>query len=178
MALESTYERRGSANLWWYNKASDFRGAVAAIEYITNNNPDSVRDLCNLSDGYDFRVALIGPFLLNAGLSLELLLKAIIVLNLKGDFKRLPPTHNLLKLAEVANIAPLLTSDQKATLAVFSEAVFWEGKYPVPKGEDEYSKNSKLWNRMRRPVSGQTGKLIITEANPDTWPSLENYNAI
>jgi hypothetical protein len=177
MPLASTYEWRGSASLWWYNMASDLRGAAAAIWYAACNDPPEVRKLCNFGKGYRFDIALPGVFHLNAGLSLELLLKAIIVHNQNGDFKNIPHIHDLIKLAEVAQITQHLTENQKATLAVFSEAISWEGKYPVPKKEDQYTQNSKRWDKMVRPAGG-TGKLIITEANPETWPSLENYNKL
>lgn len=176
MALESMYEYLGSSDLGWFSKANDFRGAVAAIWHTIHNDPPEVRNLCNFDNGYRFDIALPMVFALNAGLSLELLLKAIIVLNKNGKFKNSPHTHNLIKLADEANILRHLTENQKATLNIFSEAVFWRAKYPVPKKEDEYERSSEIWKKMRRP--SRTSKLSITEANPDTWPNLDNYNAL
>ena len=79
------YERRGSAVLWWLNKAQDLHGAAAVIYHAMCNEGIEIKKEHGLEEGYSFRIALPGVFAMNAGLSLELLLKAIILIKKDGE---------------------------------------------------------------------------------------------
>jgi HEPN domain-containing protein len=109
--------------------------------------------------------------LMNAALSIELLLKAIIVA--KGEVA--PPTHELLDFAHDADIA--FSKSQRATLELLFEVLKWSGRYPVPKTEkawDHYY-NHVLERHVIREREGNIGRV---RANPETFPSVKNYEAL
>lgn len=108
---------------------------------------------------------------MNAALSIELLLKAIIVA--KGGIA--PQTHELLDLAGDAQIA--FSESQKATLELLREILKWSGRYPVPntaKAWDHYY-DHVLERHVIREREGNVGRV---RANPETFPSVTNYEAL
>ena len=110
-------------------------------------------------------------FLLNAALSIELLLKAIIVA--KGGVA--PQTHELRELACDAEVP--FSKDQIATLELLAEVLKWSGRYPVPNTErawDHYH-DQVLERHIIRKREGNVGQV---RANPETFPSVQNYEAI
>ena len=105
-------------------------------------------------------------FLTNAALSIELLLKAIIVAR-DGTTAM---NHELQGLARNAGIA--FTKDQEATLEFLGEFLKWSGRYPVPKKEE-------AWNHYydevheRLVIREREGNVGRIRANPETFPSIE-----
>ena len=103
----------------------------------------------------------------NAALSIEIMLKAIIV----KQKKKLKMTHKLTELYSYVGID--LTMDQKYLVEYLTEAIIWF-KYPVPKREEE-------WNRFYDEVFEaliiryRNGNTFSTVANMERWPSLDNY---
>jgi len=70
---------------------------------------------------------LFQAYLYNAGLSLELSLKSILIAK-SMSFKK---DHSLLELVKIAAIP--ITSDQECTLELLTEVIKWAGRYPTPK---------------------------------------------
>lgn len=174
---ESAYRYRGSADLWWFNKANDLRGATAAIWDARERNPDTLREKFGMGEGYSFSVALPPVFAMNAGLSIELLLKAILVADLKGDFEKLPHTHDLHALANKAGVLKLLNENQHSLLQILSEFILWIGKYPVGRTEGKTEASMHVMGKMMRVISPDS-KLNIMVSNGNTWPNWDNYNAL
>jgi len=110
-------------------------------------------------------------FLINAALSIELLLKAIIVA--KGRVA--PQKHELGDLARDAQVA--FSKNQIATLDLLGEVLKWSGRYPVPNTEkawDHYY-DHVLERHIIREREGNVGRV---RANPETFPSVQNYEAL
>lgn len=105
--------------------------------------------------------------LTNAALSIELLLKAIIVA--KGGIA--PGTHELFGLARKAGVA--FTNSQEATLELLGELLRWSGRYPVPN-------NERAWGHYydnvfeKHVVRIREGNSAMVLANRETFPSVEN----
>lgn len=103
----------------------------------------------------------------NAALSIEIMLKAIIV----KQKKKLKMTHKLTELYSYVGID--LTMNQKYLVEYLTEAIIWF-KYPVPKREE-------VWNRFYDEVFEaliiryRNGNTFSTVANMERWPSLDNY---
>jgi len=109
--------------------------------------------------------------LMNAALSIELFLKAIIVA--KGGVA--PHHHRLLDLARDADIA--LSSSQIATLGLLREFLEWSGRYPVPNTEEAWDQYHD--HVLERHVIRETeGNIRRVRANPETFPSAKNYEAL
>lgn len=110
-------------------------------------------------------------FLTNASLSIELLLKAIIVG--KGGSPR--TIHKLVDLAHDAKVT--FPEGVEATLELLSEVLIWSGRYPAPNKEAD-------WDRYfdnvleRHIVRERQGNVYTTRANRDTFPSRERYDEI
>jgi hypothetical protein len=110
-------------------------------------------------------------FLMNAALSIELLLKAIVVA--KG---RTPSEHHRLPdLAGDADVA--FSMSQRATLELLGEVLKWSGRYPVPKKETDWDHYyyHVLERHVIREREGNVGRV---RANPETFPSVTNYEAL
>ena len=110
-------------------------------------------------------------FRFNAGLSLELILKAILA---KAQVS-IDKTHDLRVLSNKANVK--LDADQIHTLDFLTEVITWLCRYPAPLTEemwdrflDEISENQRV-----RARSGNTWKVML---NQQRFPSMENYMKI
>lgn len=104
--------------------------------------------------------------LTNTALSIELLLKAIIV----AEGGKAPKTHELLGLARNTGVA--FSNNQEATLEWLSEILKWSGRYPVPNKEgdwDHYFDSVQERHVIRERVEN----VGIVRANPETFPSVE-----
>ncbi|HKN21215.1 MAG TPA: hypothetical protein VJX73_07355 [Terracidiphilus sp.] len=134
----------------WYRSAFSFHEAAN----ILGQHIDSIR-----------RGQLV--FLANAAVSIELLLKAIIVA--EGGKARI--THELLGLARDAGVA--FSNNQEATLDWLSEILKWSGRYPVPNKEEDWDHYFDDVQE-RHIIREREGNVGITRANPETFPSVEN----
>src|SRR5271166_5035444 len=84
-------------------------------------------------------------------------------------------THELLDHARDADIA--FSKSQKATLELLGEVLKWSGRYPVPNTE-------KAWDHYydhvleRHVIREREGNIGRVRANPETFPSVKNYEAL
>jgi HEPN domain-containing protein len=111
------------------------------------------------------------PFCLNAALSLELILKAII----KTRGSKPAISHNLNELCKSANLN--LSSDRQATLELLSTMLVWSGRYPVPNKETDWDKYLDTILE-RHIIREQEGNIYRVLKNPRTFPNPLNYNEI
>lgn len=110
----------------WYARARALYAAAKAVwERGDQLHDQSLRD----------RMALEAVAFMLAGMSLECLLKAVIVgevpeSNQKIELPRTLKTHNLLSLAKDAGIA--VSDDEEHCLRILTDHVVWAGRYPAP----------------------------------------------
>jgi HEPN domain-containing protein len=150
-AIGWTYETQSDDPLAWYREASAFHDAAIVL----HNH-----------EGRYTRV-----FAFNAGLSLELALKAILV----GKRIKYPKTHQLPKLADLAKID--VDDDQKYTLEMFATIIEWSGRYPVPVKKAKWD---EFHDRIleNHTVRVQSGNRRMTIADRKRFSSLENYTKL
>ena len=121
----SQYERRKSLSIYWYNKASDLRGAAGLVwAGMERDESAETAQWLGLGAGFSFRAACWPVYLMLCGLALELLLKASIV----EQGREPKATHKLPALWSDAGLG--VTKEQKGLLAILAESIFWDGKYP------------------------------------------------
>lgn len=111
------------------------------------------------------------PYFFVAGMSLELLLKAILVK--RGDVPKV--THNLTKLCGDCGIK--VSEEHGRALTLLTEMIIWSGRYPVPntsKEWDEYH-DAKLEEHILR---SRQGNVFVTRLNPQTFPGVAVYLSI
>lgn len=108
--------------------------------------------------------------MLNAGLSIELLLKAI------GKILGRPDqhSHGLKNLCQHVGIQ--VSGDVLVILDILTEAIYWSGRYPVPKSATDWEQASEKWSNA---WSVQYGEGIKFRTRiPERLPNLSNYEMI
>lgn len=164
---ESLFERRRKAPLWWRNLSADLRAGAAAIDSCQDGDAAGavVKDY-ELGAGFEMSIATSGVRWMLAGMSLELMFKAVLVVREKEP----PSIHDLRKLAQQANLT--LSAEQNALLDILTHSIVWEGRYPVPKTEERMEELEDLVMKnlyTRSPVGIHT---------PNHALSWEAFNAI
>ncbi len=135
---------------YWYNRAVALNHAALTL-YENEKKRNS---------------GLLDPCYLLAGLSIEVIVKAILV-DKHSKFDSKFSIHGLEKLLVAAEIK--LEKSQIHTIRYFEEAILWLTKYPAPNKE---SKNSLdcLFKE-----NSNIGKFRARSANKNVWPSKKNY---
>jgi HEPN domain-containing protein len=147
-----TFSEVGSDPENWISRARAFKEAA---ELIANG------------DGYSPPI----PYYYNAGLSLELILKAIAI----AKAKVFETNHRLNDLCKLIGVK--ITNDQECTLELLSELVVWSGRYPIPKNEGQWNNYHDVVQEKHilHEREGKVGKIF---ANRDRFPTLQNYLAL
>lgn len=142
------YERRKSISTYWHNKASDLH-ASAGVLWAAMEDPKqgSAAEKMGLGQGFAYSIACWPVYQMLCGMSLELLLKAIVVARNEAP----KATHDLVALSRQADVA--YSKVELTTLKILSESIIWDGRYPVPKKENHFKELTELtWNHLYDPV--------------------------
>ena len=128
------FSMRKQAPLCWFNKSSDLRASAGALwKSMRKDSSEILVEELGLGTQFSMPIAVWPVYLMLCGMSLELLFKAISVA--KGHHVK--TTHNLVKLADFAGVKT--DNESKSILALLTESIIWEGKYPVPKDKQKES---------------------------------------
>lgn len=143
------FERRGSISAYWHSKASDLHASAgvlwAAMEDLKQG---SAAEKMGLGQGFAYSIACWLVYQMLCGMSLELLLKAIVIARNEAP----KATHDLVALSREADMA--YSEVELATLKILSESIIWEGRYLVPKKDSHFKELTELtWNHMYDPVA-------------------------
>ena len=121
-----------------------------------------------LGSGFRMDVALPLVYRMLCGMSLELLFKAVIV----ECGKEPKTTHH--RLDEFATDAEIVyTSKQLDLLHILTEAIYWDGRYPVPRNRADWEnlirfEDTRLFDK--EPL-GDTGLEVLSRNNALDWDS-------
>jgi hypothetical protein len=157
---------------YWMNKAEALRASAGAVWYCRQGIPDSAsfeglgtKPDVNMS-GDTWQV-----YRMLCGMSLELAYKASFV----AIAKQIKPTHDLVWLAE--QVCFKVSREERGLLALLSECVIWEGRYPSPKdGQSlEYFVYLHYENLYRKVRTGNITILKPVEPDPLNW---DGYNKL
>ena len=133
----------------WFSRAREFNAVVRQL--VDNAHGD-------LSLAYYY----------NAGLSIEIALKAIIL----GKSKSFDKNHKLNDLSKNAGVN--FTKDQERTLELLSEIIIWSGRYPTPKSERHWDNYHDVVLK-KHIVQEKAGNTVKVYAHKKRFPSLQNY---
>lgn len=126
--LKDVFTRKKEIANYWFNKSSDLMGSAGALWTSRNKErSDSIVHELGLGEGYSMDAAVSPVYRMLCGMSLELIYKAIIVA--KGN--EIKPIHKLIDLASLAGV--VVSDKDRGLLQILTEAVIWDGRYPVPK---------------------------------------------
>lgn len=128
----SNFQEKNEISQYWINRAFDLKWSAWVIWLGIKNNIE-LTELW-FQKWFDTRISCFNSFVMLFWLSLELLLKGIIVRNWWIP----PSSHKLKNLSEIAKID--YDKSDIELLNLLSEWIVWYGKYPTPTKEDEYNK--------------------------------------
>jgi len=161
----SHYKRHSKASLAWFNKATDLRWASGVIW-------DAIEDAPHTYSLY------ASVFAMNAGLSLELAFKAILVES-QPPSSTFPQGHNLKKLAEDSHLTKKLDADDLAMLEIYSMYVISVGKYPVATKEESHEKDLNTFKKQFKPLETfKNCKHKFYGPDKNRCPSWDTYEKI
>jgi len=169
----STYEQRKQESVYWFSKASDLRGGAAVLWTSINSTSREITADLGLGSGFRMDVALPLVYRMLCGMSLELLLKAVIV----AHRKEVKTIHLLGELAADAGVE--YTPEQFELLQILTEAIVWDGRYPVPTEKQKFHweklkglEEAQLFDKV---AIGDTGLMVLRRNDDLDWDS---YNEL
>ena len=165
----SRFHRTKTTPMYWYNKATDLRGAAGLVwTGMEEAEPSAISTKLGLGSGFAFRVACWPVYLMLCGLALELLLKTIIV----AQGRKPNPHHKLADLWHEAGLSA--TRAQRGLLHILTESVYWAGRYPAPLEEADFDRFAGLqYEYLWDLAPTATGKLRVRRRNANlTWTSF------
>lgn len=115
-------------------------------------------------------IALHEGFCREAGVALELIIKAMIAQHIeakRNTTARPPDSHELLDLWSQAKL-PSITKGQKLTLLEFGRVLKWAGRYPAPLKDEEYDRYASQEEALLE-MPSEPGRLRIKKLMPLTW---------
>ena len=165
-----TFTEQQTISTYWYNKASDLRASAAAVHHAIHADETFPKDDYGLSAGCRMDVAcpLVYPMLW--GMAIEALIKAVILE--RGIEIR--QSHNLNQLARDASIT--FTAEQQKLLQILSDAIYWDGRYPVPKNQQQWDNLSDLKGETlydKRPLSETSTLQVLSRNDKLNWESIQ-----
>ena len=83
--------------------------------------------------------------------------------------------HNLIQLSKDSGVN--LTKDQECTLELLSEIIIWNGRYPIPKKEEQWDNYHDVILE-KHIIRERDGNTFRTLAHRGRFPSIENYKKI
>ena len=145
--VANEFDKKTNGLLYFWNKAERLnRGAL-----VISQSDQMLNDI----------------FALLSGLSLELLLKGVLL----GLEIKYPTNHKLVQLCQLSGIP--ISEDERIILQALAEHVIWASKYPAPKDANSLLSASEIFS-MQRQRSGNVSDLDI----PERSISPENYGRI
>lgn len=116
----------------WRNRAHDLHASAGAIWLsMTGGRSKESAETLGLGGGFDMHLACFPVYHMLCGLSLEVLMKAVLVN--KGETP--PEHHDLNRLAHLLGVKR--NSQQKQLLNFYQASIQWAGRYPIPLKADD-----------------------------------------
>ncbi|MDU8614184.1 HEPN domain-containing protein [Pseudomonas syringae pv. actinidiae] len=144
----------------WFNRAADLRASAGAIWYsMSAQNKETVSKELGLGSGHDMEIACWHVYHMLCGLALEVIIKAVLVQRgIKGY-----ETHHFERLCKLVGVTP--TPDEAQLLAFYEDAIFWIGRYPIPK----QATDDKLTTSYKRAESVLFSKSKVIPGTSLEW---------
>jgi len=168
--LNEVFLRRKDISTYYWNCASDLHAAALILGHARKPDFCMTAEDLGLGKGFSLDIAISPPFRLNAGMSIELLLKAI------GKILDRPemPNHRLNDLC--LHVGIKVSDDIRAILDVLTESIYWEGRYLVPKSISNWKEALQIWSNIWS--TPEKDGLVVLTIIPERQPSLSNYEMI
>lgn len=159
----------------WLNRANDLHASAGAIWYsMRSDNHQAVTEKLGLEEGFSMPTACYPVYHMLCGLSLEVLMKAVLVS--RGESA--PEIHDLNDLASL--VGTKRNVNEKRILRFYQESVIWAGRYPIPrKANDQMLR--QYWDLANKVLSkpravGKESVFTVYVASGAT--AWEKYDAL
>jgi hypothetical protein len=168
----SLVEQRSHPN-HWFNRAADLKASAGALWHSMGPQGASIAQELGYGSEYSMKVACWPVYHMLCGLSLELIIKAVLVQRVTPQ--RQVEIHFLHKLHQALGLS--LDDEHKQLLDFYEASVVWAGRYPTPrKPTDEkllshYSLESSV---LTKPILvGPPGTLLFRASSDTTdWDNF------
>lgn len=158
----------------WFNRAADLHASAGGLWWVMHqqNEADVSRDL-GFPPGHSMSVACRPVFHMLCGLSLEVIMKAVLVQRDVAFNK----SHRLNTLVSLLGLSK--SKQELALLKFYEESILWAGRYPIPlKASDE--KLREFWSLASNVLTseinlGKEYKLSVRQRNnADSWEKFDH----
>lgn len=157
----------------WFNRAADLHASAGAIWDAMNHEPDAVSSRLGFAAGHSMGIACHPVYMMVCGLSLEVIMKA--VLACRGEMFDDLQHHNLCELSLA--VGRDLSKQERKLLTYYEGALYWSGRYPVPKRNVQATVHAHRrlgFDLFTSPLSGFSLKLRVRN-DKDSW---DNYSRL
>jgi len=165
---QTLVEERNHPN-HWLNRAKDLRASAGALWHAMGPQDAMIAKELGYYSGHSMSVACWPVYHMLCGLSLELIMKAVLI-------QRNTPTkkieiHFLHKLHLLLELE--LNSERKLLLDFYESSVVWAGRYPIPRNPtkekllDFYDLQSEVLTKPKPMQSTGTLKFRVSSDTTD-----------
>jgi hypothetical protein len=159
-----TFADQQSISTYWFNKAEELRNSAAAV-WISLDEELRVGDVILGSPSR-------AVYFMLCGMSLEALMKAIVVEQGEEPLR----SHDLIRLAATSKLT--YTKHECELLEILSEAVIWDGRYPVPLRKEDWDRLSELEGEKLFDSVPLGNSTTLTVAAPNEELNWHSYTAL
>lgn len=142
-----TFTKIGADPENWIKRAIDFKDAAILIAKSDEHS-------------------IPHPYYYNAGIALELALKAIVI----AKSKSYENNHRLNDLCTLVELN--ITKNQQCALELLSEFVIWSGRYPVPQKESQWNNYHDVVLEKHKVHKREEKRTFLDQAR---FPTVENF---
>ncbi len=145
--------------------------SAGALWVAMSGNDEQYQEKLSLGSGFSMGVACWPVYTMLFGMSIELILKAIIV----ESGKNFVFTNDLVDCAKNADFP--LTDEEKNILHLLTECITWDGRYPVT--DDKQKQHLETYCRSESNLySSQDKNEMFFISNNEASLKWENLNAL
>lgn len=160
--LPNLVEERGHPS-HWFNRASDLHAAAGATWYAMGSKSTEVAAALSFPPGFSMSVACWPVYHMLCGLSLEVIMKAVLVL--RETAPKEYELHDLNKLTRLLKLEP--STEEEKLLDFYNASLVWAGRYPTPRRATD-SKLKAYWD---------LASDVLTSPTIGNWPESMNVRS-
>ncbi|AZL70108.1 hypothetical protein [Pseudomonas oryziphila] len=159
----------------WQNRASDLLASAGALWHAMGSQDAAIAQALGYRSGYSMKVACWPVYHMLCGLSLELIMKAVLVQ--RATPQKEVETHVLHRLHRMLDLD--LDEERKQILDFYEASVMWAGRYPTPRNPTDekllnyYDLASKVLTKPAPIDSPGTLKFRVS-SNTTDWDQFSS----
>jgi len=152
----------------WLNRAADLKASAGALWHAMGSQDTAIAQELGYGAGYSMKVACWPVYHMLCGLSLELIMKAVLVQ--RATPQKQVEIHFLHKLHLLLGLN--LDDERKQLLDFYEASVVWAGRYPTPRNPTDekllshYDLESKVLTKPK--LMDSPGTLKFRESSDTT----------